>query len=130
MKNTFKVLAFSFAVCALACACNNKPAEVEEDTTPADTIMVEDMTADMVAEELAPVEEEVAATKPAEKKAEKKINETTVTLDNGATATTANSGKMKKASGALDNETSKTTKDGTTITSQNSGKMKKKASNN
>ncbi len=129
MKNTFKVLAFSFAVCALACACNNKPAEVE-DTTPADTIMVEDMTADMVAEELAPVEEEVVATKPAEKKAEKKINETTVTLDNGATATTANSGKMKKASGELDNEASKTTKDGTSITTQNSGKMKKKASNN
>ena len=129
MKNIFKVLAFSFAVCALACACNNKPAEVEEDTTPADTIMVEDMTADMVAEELAPVEEEVAATKPA-KKAEKKINETTVTLDNGATATTANSGKMKKAEGALDNETSKTTKDGTTVTTNQAGKMKKKASNN
>ena len=128
MKNTFKVLAFSFAVCALACACNNKPAEVE-DTTPADTIMVEDMTADMVAEELAPVEEEVVATKPA-KKAEKKINETTVTLDNGATATTANSGKMKKAEGALDNETSKTTKDGTTVTTNQAGKMKKKASNN
>ena len=129
MKNIFKVLAFSFAVCALACACNNKPAEVEEDTTPADTIMVEDMTADMVAEELAPVEEEVAATKPA-KKAEKKINETTVTLDNGATATTANSGKMKKAEGALDNETSKTAKDGTTVTTNQAGKMKKKASNN
>ncbi|MBR5092425.1 MAG: hypothetical protein IKX32_03000 [Bacteroidales bacterium] len=128
MKNIFKVLALSFAVVALASACNNKPAEVEEDTTATDTIMVEDMTMDVVAEDLAPVEEEVVATKPA-KKAEKKINETTVTLDNGATATTANSGKMKKANGALDNESSKTTKDGSTVTTNNAGKMKKKASN-
>jgi len=125
MKKIVKVLALSFAVVALAAACNNTPAEVE-DTTAADTIEVIDtLPVDTVAVDTVAVAEEPAAATKTAKKATKKIKETQKAQSDGTVITTNNAGKMKKTNGALDNEASSTAKDGKTVTTNNAGKMKK-----